>query len=183
MYTAVHQFALSFLGLETFLLNAPRSNVIYANKEGLMSLLGERRSCFHSRISLMFSGYLSLHMIGLSLGTIILPPSPSFFRKQQVILSEGGNSQHLTTLDPSAPRQDAKTTIELFSYALVWWTLLAFARHGLEVSRRMVGIPAPRCIKQDCLRHTHIFSRYRPTCHIFSGSSPSTPPSSSHFIS
>ncbi|KAF8558649.1 GWT1-domain-containing protein [Imleria badia] len=121
----LHQFALSFMGLEAFLLNTPRSNVIYANKEGLISLLG----------------YLSLHIMGLSLGTIILPPSPSFFRKQQLILLEGGNSLHLTKLDPSAPRQNAKTAIELFSYALVWWILLAFVRRGLQVSRRMTNLP------------------------------------------
>ncbi|KAH0831252.1 GWT1-domain-containing protein [Lanmaoa asiatica] len=122
---ALHQFTLSFVGLENFLLNAPRSNVIYANKEGLVSLLG----------------YLSLHIMGLSLGTIILPPSPSFFCKQQGILLEGGNSQRLTKLDPSVPRQNAKTTIELFSYTLVWWTLLALVRRGLEVSRRMANLP------------------------------------------
>ncbi|KAG8216125.1 GWT1-domain-containing protein [Butyriboletus roseoflavus] len=123
----LHQFALSSLGLEAFLLNAPRSNVIYANKEGLISLLG----------------YLSLHIMGLSLGTIILPPSPSFFRKQQVILFEGGNSnsQRVTKLDSSAPRRDAKTTVELFSYALVWWTLLALVRRGHKVSRRMANLP------------------------------------------
>ncbi|KAG6380285.1 GWT1-domain-containing protein [Boletus reticuloceps] len=121
----LHQFALSFMGLEAFLLKAPRSNIIYANKEGLISLLG----------------YLSLHIMGLSLGTIILPPSPSFFRKQQRILLEGGNSEHLTKLDPSVPRQNAKITIELFSYALVWWTLLALVQHGLQVSRRMANLP------------------------------------------
>ena len=90
----------------------------------------------------MSSGYLSLHIMGLSLGTIILPPSPSFFRKQQRILSEGDHSQSLTKLDPSAPRQNAKTTIELFSYALMWWTLLTLVRRGLQVSRRMVGLAA-----------------------------------------
>ncbi|KAG9308307.1 GWT1-domain-containing protein [Chiua virens] len=120
----LHQLALSFLGLESFLLHAPRSNIISANKEGLISLLG----------------YLSLHVMGLSLGTIILPPSPSFFRKQQLSLFEG-NVQRLAKLDPSAPRQNAKTTIELFSYALVWWFFLALIRHGLQVSRRMANLP------------------------------------------
>ena len=92
----------------------------------------------------MSSGYLSLHIMGLSLGTIILPPSPSFFRKQQRHLFKGGNFRSLPKLDPSTPRQSAKTTIELFSYAVVWWTLLALVRHGLQVSRRMVGLPASR---------------------------------------
>lgn len=105
----------------------------------------------------MSSGYLSLHIMGLSLGTIILPPSPSFFRKQQAILSEGGDSQRPIKLDPSASRQKAKTTIELFSYALVWWTLLALVRRGLQVSRRMVSLAALRCTTQDCSRPTDFF--------------------------
>ena len=100
----------------------------------------------------MSSGYLSLHIMGLSLGTIILPPSPSFFRKQQRTLFEASNSLHLAKLDPSAPRQSAKTAIELFSYALVWWALLAFVRRGLQVSRRMVSLDPARCTMQDCLQ-------------------------------
>jgi hypothetical protein len=36
----VHQFALSSRGMKDFLLNASQSNIISANKEGLLSLLG-----------------------------------------------------------------------------------------------------------------------------------------------
>ena len=93
--------------------------------------------------------------MGLSLGTIILPPSPSFFRKQQRILFEGGDPRRLTKLGPSAPRQNAKTTIELFSYTVVWWTLLALIRQGLQVSRRMVGLPVSQCAMQD---YSHLSS-------------------------
>lgn len=120
----LHQFALSSGGMKDFLLNAPRSNIIFANKEGLLSLLG----------------YVSIHILGLSLGTVILPPSPSFFRKQQQQLLDGPSSHRPSKLDPSAPRQNAKTVIELLSYSVVWWMLLAFVRLGLEVSRRMANI-------------------------------------------
>ncbi|KAG1733266.1 GWT1-domain-containing protein [Suillus lakei] len=120
----LHQFALSSGGMKDFLLNAPRSNIIFANKEGLLSLLG----------------YVSIHILGLSLGTVILPPSPSFFRKQQRQLLDGPSSYRPSKLDPSAPRQNAKIVIELLSYSVVWWMLLAFVRLGLEVSRRMANI-------------------------------------------
>ncbi|KIK98871.1 hypothetical protein PAXRUDRAFT_133223 [Paxillus rubicundulus Ve08.2h10] len=121
----LQQFALSTGGLEDFLLNVPRSNVIYANKEGLISFLG----------------YFSIHIMGLSLGTIIIPPSPSYFRKQQDMFLKGEEDNHLSRSDPSAPRQNAKTIIELFSYAVVWWALLAFVRLGLNVSRMMANLP------------------------------------------
>jgi phosphatidylinositol glycan class W len=120
----LHQFALSSGGMKDFLLNAPRSNIISANKEGLLSLLG----------------YVSIHILGLSLGTVILPPSPSFFRKQQQQLLDGPSSYRSSKFDPSAPRQNAKIVIELLSYSVVWWMLLAFVRLGLEVSRRMANI-------------------------------------------
>jgi phosphatidylinositol glycan class W len=120
----LHQFALSSGGMKDFLLNAPRSNIISANKEGLLSLLG----------------YVSIHILGLSLGTVILPPSPSFFRKQQQQLLDGPSSHRPSKFDPSAPRQNAKIVIELLSYSVVWWMLLAFVRLGLEVSRRMANI-------------------------------------------
>ncbi|KIK39530.1 hypothetical protein CY34DRAFT_808155 [Suillus luteus UH-Slu-Lm8-n1] len=120
----LHQFALSSGGMKDFLLNGSRSNIIFANKEGLLSLLG----------------YVSIHILGLSLGTVILPPSPSFFRKQQQQLLDGPSSYQPSKLDPSAPRQNAKIIIELLSYSVVWWMLLAFVRLGLEVSRRMANI-------------------------------------------
>lgn len=120
----LHQFALSSGGMKDFLLNGSRSNIIFANKEGLLSLLG----------------YVSIHILGLSLGTVILPPSPSFFWKQQQQLLDGPSSYQPSKLDPSAPRQNAKIIIELLSYSVVWWMLLAFVRLGFEVSRRMANI-------------------------------------------
>ncbi|KAG2117401.1 GWT1-domain-containing protein [Suillus cothurnatus] len=120
----LHQFALSSRGMKDFLLNTSRSNIISANKEGLLSLLG----------------YVSIHILGLSLGTVILPPSPLFFRTQQQQLLDGPSSHRPSKFDPSAPRQNAKIVIELLSYSVVWWMLLAFVRLGLEVLRRMANI-------------------------------------------
>ncbi|KAL4071738.1 GWT1-domain-containing protein [Scleroderma yunnanense] len=120
----LQQCLLLFAGLQDFLLNAPRSNMISANKEGLISLLG----------------YLSIHILGLSIGTIILPPRPSFFRKQQACLADGRKYED-ASLDLSLPRQTTKTTAEVCAYTLVWWILLAFIRLKLAVSRRMVNLP------------------------------------------
>ncbi|KAF7371029.1 GPI-anchored wall transfer protein [Mycena sanguinolenta] len=95
----LHQLALVF-GLEHYVRTAPRVDLISANKEGLASL----------------AGYLSIHLLGLSVGTLILPPSPNFFRRLQT-----GRS---TVTELGAPRQNDKGAIELASYAIVWWALL-----------------------------------------------------------
>jgi phosphatidylinositol glycan class W len=80
-------------------------------------------------------GYLAIHLLGLSAGTFILPPSPGFFRRLQQSRS--------TPSELAAPRQNDKTAIELASYSLVWWTLLGLASLvGVDegVSRQMVGV-------------------------------------------
>jgi hypothetical protein len=92
----------------------------------------------YSSLNICPLGYISIHVLGLSLGTVILPPSPSYFRKQQQLLLDGPSSQQPNNLDPSAPRQNAKTVIELLSYSVVWWMLFAFVSLGMDVSRRMV---------------------------------------------
>jgi phosphatidylinositol glycan class W len=79
-------------------------------------------------------GYLSIHLLGLSIGTLILPPSPNFFRR---LLT--GRS---TPAELGASRQNDKGAIELASYAIVWWALLAVAsllRVDEGVSRQTVG--------------------------------------------
>ncbi|KAH9944887.1 GWT1-domain-containing protein [Amylocystis lapponica] len=134
----VHQTALS-CGLTTFVLNAPRTSLISANKEGLISL----------------PGYLAVHLLGLSTGTLVLPPSPSYFRRRQQQLAptprthadSDSDSDSDTVADANTtsrtPRAGTKTAIELFSYAAVWWVLLAAARAlsaGGGVSRRLVNV-------------------------------------------
>ncbi|KAL5478412.1 GWT1_2 [Sanghuangporus weigelae] len=56
-----HQLALSLTLFQQYTLTAPQTGLLSANKEGLVSL----------------SGYLAIHLLGLSVGTLILPLSPS----------------------------------------------------------------------------------------------------------
>lgn len=163
----VHQFALSFFGLERYVLNAPRTNIISANKEGIISLMGRSFQTFltrfHNLILLIYlAGYMAIHLLGLSTGTIVLPPSPSYFRRQQRApfrrknsgadtdtdhdSDSGNDNNHKTFPKPQSraipQRQNDKTAIELCSYAVVWWVLMGLTRIGGVgdgVSRRMVS--------------------------------------------
>ncbi|KAJ6484961.1 GWT1-domain-containing protein [Mycena vulgaris] len=114
------QIALSVLGLKDYVRTAPRVNLISANKEGIVSL----------------PGYLSIYLLGLSLGTLVLPPSPGFFRRLL--------KQRSTPAELNAPRQNDKTAIELASYSIVWWALLGLASlTGVDegVSRQTANLP------------------------------------------
>ncbi|KAI0062497.1 GWT1-domain-containing protein [Artomyces pyxidatus] len=126
-----HQFGLSH-GLKSYVLNAPRSNLINANKEGIVSL----------------TGYFAIHLLGLSTGTLILPPSPSFFRRRQQKaghVKRESESEFNKTPPRSIHRENDKTATELFSYTFIWWTLLGATRlvgiGGEGVSRRLVNLP------------------------------------------
>ncbi|KAH9971554.1 GWT1-domain-containing protein [Lactifluus volemus] len=134
----VHQLSLS-AGFMSYVLNAPRQTLISANKEGLVSL----------------PGYLAIHLLGLSTGTLVLPHSPSYFRRQQVASRRRRDSNDGTRSDPaiitqkrvSTPvhRENDKTATELFSYAVIYWTLFGVSRYfnigGPGVSRRLVNLP------------------------------------------
>lgn len=134
--------ALSFTPLQHYTLNAARTGIISANKEGLVSL----------------TGYLAIHLLGLSAGTVLLPPSPSDFRRQQHRLRKAFkyNQTPSNPVDGSdrpytkqLQRQDAKTAIELFSYAVLWWGCLGACYAlgiGEWVSRRLVS-----CFKRSKL--------------------------------
>jgi phosphatidylinositol glycan class W len=128
---------LSLFNLQAYVLTSPRTtNLISSNKEGLVSLIG----------------YLSIHILGLSTGTLVLPYSPSFFRRHQKAIS-GGNKPPSPDLPQTRYRQTDKTTVELISYTVVWWVLLGVVKvlqvggewydaQGGGVSRRLV-----RCLK------------------------------------
>ncbi|RPD60688.1 hypothetical protein L227DRAFT_623446 [Lentinus tigrinus ALCF2SS1-6] len=132
-----HQLALSMGGLAQYILDGPRDSVIAANKEGIISL----------------TGYLAIHLLGLSTGTLLLAPSPSYFRRRQQQLaqqngtnnsrqrpstSESDTDDDVPVASPDAasastagpsPRLDVrrendKTATELCSYAVLWWVLL-----------------------------------------------------------
>jgi len=90
-------------------------------------------------------GYLAIHLLGLSAGTLILPPSPSYFRhKQQLRRGESDADDKWSSQDVGSPaRQDDKTATELASYAVIWWTVMGLTRVlniDAGVSRRMVSI-------------------------------------------
>ncbi|PFH51145.1 hypothetical protein AMATHDRAFT_191841 [Amanita thiersii Skay4041] len=144
----VHQLLLSYAHLQEYILYAPRSTWFSANKEGIISLIG----------------YLSIHLLGLSIGTLTLPPTPSWFRRStKHFLSQSGRSATTTNAPPKllplySPRDNAKTAIELCSYSILWSTLTLLTGlvkigvgvgngnepqgHGLGmgVSRRMVNL-------------------------------------------
>lgn len=127
----VHQVALSVAGWREFVLFAPRTNLLSANKEGIVSLFG----------------YFAIHLLGLSTGTMILPPSPSYFRRQQLerlsARSRRDSNASQTISSSSSPqREDDKTATELAAYAILWWTFLglsSFLASVSGVSRRLVG--------------------------------------------
>lgn len=137
------------------------------------------------------TGYLAIHLLGLSAGTVLLPPSPSFFRRMQHVLqnpnaslTDDHASRSGSESDDDTPgrkrarvgyrRENDKTATELCSYAVVWWVTLGAIRllgTGGGISRRVVRI----------LAHLAPYPRRSPLrrliCRISSGSPPSTLPS------
>ena len=151
-----HQVALSVAGWREFVLFAPRTDLLSANKEGIVSLFG----------------YLAIHLLGLSTGTMILPPSPSYFRRQQLETLKArsrrdGNGRLMVTSGTSLQREDDKTATELAAYAILWWTFLglsSFLDSVAGVSRRLV------CL---VIRSSSRYSTSRigqPTVHSLGGS-------------
>ncbi|KAI0301405.1 GWT1-domain-containing protein [Russula brevipes] len=139
LVASAHQLSLS-AGLTSYVLNAPRQTLISANKEGLVSLVG----------------YLAIHLLGLSTGTLIIPHSPSYYRRQQAAMRkrrDSGPSVHTHSatnsiqhrLSLSIHREDDKTATVLFSYAVIYWTLFGICRYlhigGPDASRRLVNLP------------------------------------------
>ncbi|KAF8497872.1 hypothetical protein F5888DRAFT_1827738 [Russula emetica] len=110
--------------------------LISANKEGLVSL----------------TGYLAIHLLGLSTVTFIIPHSPSYFRRQQAAVQKRRNSDAGARADASTNtaqhrvsmpvhHENDKTATVLFSYAVIYWTLFGISRYlhigGPDVSRRL----------------------------------------------
>ncbi|KAI9459321.1 GWT1-domain-containing protein [Russula earlei] len=139
LVASAHQLSLS-AGLTSYVLNAPRQTLISANKEGIVSL----------------TGYLAIHLLGLSTGTLIIPHSTSYFRRLQAAMRRlKSKSETGEYTRPSAiitedrismpiPRENDKTATVLFSYAVIYWTLFGITRYlhigGPDVSRRLVNI-------------------------------------------
>ena len=112
------------------------------------------------------TGYLAIHLLGLSTGTLLLAPSPSYFRRRQQQLAQqnetNGTRPRPSTSDsdtdddvPTVPpdssttptidirRENDKTATELCSYAVLWWVFLGALKLfavGSDVSRRMANL-------------------------------------------
>ncbi|KAF9515993.1 hypothetical protein BS47DRAFT_1371848 [Hydnum rufescens UP504] len=101
-----------------------REGLISQNKEGIVSV----------------PGYLAIHVLGFLTGTLLLPPSPSMFRRYY---REDGSTARPRN---HAKRQPAKAAIELISYSSVWWILFSLMSFwgggsGSPVSRRLANLP------------------------------------------
>ncbi|KAH8827140.1 GWT1-domain-containing protein, partial [Flagelloscypha sp. PMI_526] len=133
---AVAQQAALYYGLQGFALNAPRENLVSANKEGLVSL----------------PGYVAIDLLGLLTGTIILPPVPDQFQKQlKAVLksrltkrsrkdSNEGRERHVVS--PNY-RENDRTFVKLASYSAIWWFLFGlcyFVELGGGVSRQLTNL-------------------------------------------
>ena len=138
------------LGLRDYILFAPRNSLIGSNKEGIMeeSEMPRKSRYFNFNLS-FFSGSPSS-----SVGTIILPPSPFFFRCRRKMLVN--KDRRRRNSDPAAgivhfkldigaaPRQTGKR-LQNFVHFLLYGTSLFFQGRwdmGTEggVSRRMVRL-------------------------------------------
>lgn len=81
-------------------------------------------------ISVASLGYLAIHTVGLLMGTLLLPPSPSTFRRMQKRKSsisqsrDGSTQDHHDDSGNGGQSKPDKAAIELFSYAAAWWSLL-----------------------------------------------------------
>ncbi|KAF9531283.1 GWT1-domain-containing protein [Crepidotus variabilis] len=114
----------------SYVIHEPRSASLFSkNKEGLVSLLG----------------YLSIHILGLSTGILVLPPSPGFFRRRQKLLLDTSTKSTTPTNLPSlsSARQTDKTATELCAYSIMWWAAVGavgWIDASGAVSRRLVNL-------------------------------------------
>lgn len=154
-------------GLAQYILDAPRTDLISSNKEGIISVPGIYNIYYSPFRGLLKPGYLAIQLIGLAMGTLVLPPSPSYFRRRLRELAypharhthdsssdEGGDDDDVTHSSSRHDRfgqalrlqrrENDKTATELCSYAVLWWAVLGIASLvgiGGGVSRRMVRCP------------------------------------------
>ncbi|CAE6398715.1 unnamed protein product, partial [Rhizoctonia solani] len=86
--TLVHQTLLTNTSLQDWALGNNRTNLLDQNKEGIVS----------------FVGYLSIHLLGMAIGTLILPPSPSHFRRAVSEISNPTATSRTPSRAPSPSR-------------------------------------------------------------------------------
>lgn len=106
-------------------------------------------------------GYLAIHLLGLSIGLLILPPTPSHFRRSSTkkLKADAASSSDEDEayakdawIDDSRAssdkrkvmrRDDGKTAIELCSYGVLYAVLFIATRlitSEDDVSRRLVSL-------------------------------------------
>ncbi|CAE6400141.1 unnamed protein product [Rhizoctonia solani] len=85
--TLAHQVVLANTSLQDWALGNNRTNLFDQNKEGIVS----------------FIGYLSIHLLGMAIGTLILPPSPSHFRRAVSEIASKDNSAAPSRTPSRAP--------------------------------------------------------------------------------
>ncbi|KAG9085223.1 Glucosaminyl phosphatidylinositol (GlcN-PI) nositol acylation protein, partial [Ceratobasidium sp. 370] len=88
LVTLVHRVVLINTPLQSWALGDDRETLLSQNKEGIVS----------------FVGYLALHLFGLAIGTLILPPSPSHFRRAVSELNTTGSNTAPPSRAPSPVR-------------------------------------------------------------------------------
>ncbi|OXC70663.1 GPI-anchored wall transfer protein 1 [Cryptococcus neoformans] len=115
----LHQLCLTYY-LQSIVFSFGRSGIFLANKEGVSSL----------------PGYLSIFLIGLSIGDHVLrlslPP-----RRERVV-SETNEEHEQSHFE----RKKLDLIMELIGYSLGWWALLGgWIWAGGEVSRRLANAP------------------------------------------
>ena len=121
-----------YRGLGNYLLFAPRDSVISSNKILFPFEVRRTEKPIFLILKLFFLlGYLAIQLLGLSVGTIIISPFPSFFsivdRKCSSISEEIVIQQPLAVITPiwisQHPDRQKKAT-ELCSFAIIWWSFL-----------------------------------------------------------
>ena len=107
-------------------------------------------------------GYLAIHLLGLSIGLLILPPTPSHFRRSSTKKLKAADAASSSDDDEAyakdawiddskassdkrrvMKRDDGKTAIELCSYGVLYAVLFIAARliaSEDDVSRRLVSL-------------------------------------------
>ena len=145
----MHQLLLSYTSLQTWTLNAERTNLVSQNKEGLVSFPGPSPSLLFSLLPPLLTslprtaGYLAIHLLGLASGLYILPPDPYFFPIHSRILSPSAPIEVRRKFEEKRSKmwrsKPGKLANLLGSYAVVWWVCYYCTRlGGAEVSRRLV---------------------------------------------
>ena len=122
-------------GLGNYLLFAPRDSVISSNKILFPFEVRRTEKPIFLILKLFFLlGYLAIQLLGLSVGTIIISPFPSFFRRRQKMLinkrrnsdpaAAGGNNANLDITD----REKSYGTLFICYYIVELFEFVRFLR-------------------------------------------------------